>query len=205
MSAVLLASKTTELHAATPPRFDITSEAAPQWWWKARLVHPCIGATAMVALGLVLNTLGIGLFCWLIFALTVYALPFFAALSIGMLAFHGGAGVIGALLIGLASGALTLAVAQVAVAVCRSRTLRIVIATASTVPAAIAGYHVAFVLSQIGCLRWLGARSSLPKCGLHRRHGMDALDRFRGDSPVAVGRVAENMPRPVLTAATLQR
>ena len=63
----------------------------------------------MLALGLVLNTLGIGLFCWAIFALAVYALPFFVALSVGMLAFRHGAGVFGALLIGIASGALTLA------------------------------------------------------------------------------------------------
>ncbi|MGY3442798.1 hypothetical protein [Bradyrhizobium sp. USDA 4473] len=37
------------------------------------------GATTMLAIGLVLNTLGIGLFCWAIFTLAVYALPFFVA------------------------------------------------------------------------------------------------------------------------------
>ena len=63
----------------------------------------------MLALGLVLNTLGIGLFCWAIFALAVYALPFFVAISVGILAFRDGTGVFGALLIGIASGALTLA------------------------------------------------------------------------------------------------
>jgi hypothetical protein len=31
----------------------------------------------MLALGLLLNTVGLGLFCWLIFTLAVYALPFF--------------------------------------------------------------------------------------------------------------------------------
>ncbi|MET4449055.1 hypothetical protein ABIB75_007367 [Bradyrhizobium sp. GM2.2] len=41
----------------------------------------------MLALGLALNTLGIGLFCWLILALAVYALPFFVALSVGISAF----------------------------------------------------------------------------------------------------------------------
>lgn len=41
----------------------------------------------MLALGIVLNTLGLGLFCWLIFALAAYALPFFVALSIGIMAF----------------------------------------------------------------------------------------------------------------------
>ena len=64
----------------------------------------------MLALGLVLNTLGIGLFCWAIFALAVHALPFFVALSIGMTALQSGAGVVGALLIGTAGGALTLVV-----------------------------------------------------------------------------------------------
>ncbi|WP_377828135.1 hypothetical protein ACFKHW_29570 [Bradyrhizobium lupini] len=104
----------------------------------------------MLALGLVLNTLGIGLFCWAIFALAVYALPFFVALSIGMLAFRHGAGVVGALLIEMASGALTLAASQVAVALSRSLALRIAVATVLTVPAAIAGYQVIFALSQIG-------------------------------------------------------
>ena len=40
----------------------------------------------MLALGVVLNTVGIGLFCWLIFALAVYALPFFVAVSVGIMA-----------------------------------------------------------------------------------------------------------------------
>ncbi|MCA1365339.1 hypothetical protein I6F14_33755 [Bradyrhizobium sp. IC3069] len=104
----------------------------------------------MLALGLVLSTLGIGLFCWAIFALAVSALPFFVALSIGMTAFQNGAGVVGALLIGTAGGALTLAVGQAAVAITRSLILRIAIATAFAVPAAVAGYHVVFALSQIG-------------------------------------------------------
>lgn len=104
----------------------------------------------MLALGLVLNTLGIGLFCWAIFALAVYALPFFVALSIGMTAFQSGAGLIGAVLIATAGGALTLVLGQVAVATTRSLALRIAIATAFAIPAAVAGYHVVFALSQIG-------------------------------------------------------
>lgn len=104
----------------------------------------------MLALGLVLNTLGIGLFCWAIFALAVYALPFFVALSIGMTALQSGAGVVGALLIGTAGGALTLGFAQTAVAITRSLTLRIAIATAFAVPAAVAGHHLILAVSQIG-------------------------------------------------------
>ncbi|UWU70587.1 hypothetical protein [Bradyrhizobium sp. NC92] len=104
----------------------------------------------MLALGLVLNTLGIGLFCWAIFALAVYALPFCVALSIGVMTFQSGAGLVGALLIATAGGALTLVLIQVAVAVTRSLALRIAIATAFAVPAAVAGYHVVFAVSHIG-------------------------------------------------------
>ena len=98
----------------------------------------------MLALGLALNTLGIALFCWLIFALAVYALPFFVALSVGMSAFRDGAGVFGSLLIGIASGALTLAARQLTLTVSRSLTLRVAITTVFAVPAEIAGYHVVF-------------------------------------------------------------
>ena len=117
----------------------------------------------MLALGLVLNTLGIGLFCWAIFALAVYALPFFVALSIGMMALQNGAGLIGALVVGTAGGALTLVLSQVAVAVTRSLALRIAIATAFAVPAAVAGYHLVFAMSQIGVpsLAWREILASL--------------------------------------------
>jgi hypothetical protein len=104
----------------------------------------------MLAIGLVLNTLGIGLFCWAIIALAVYALPFFVALIIGMMTFHSDAGLIGAMLIATAGGALTLVLGQVAFAVTRSSALRIAIATAFAVPAAVAGYHVVFAVSNIG-------------------------------------------------------
>ncbi|KRQ01806.1 hypothetical protein AOQ72_10315 [Bradyrhizobium yuanmingense] len=119
----------------------------------------------MLALGLVLNTLGIGLFCWAIFALAVYALPFFVALSIGMTAFQSGVSLIGALLIATAGGALMLVLGQVAFAATRSSALRVAIATAFAAPAAAAGYHVVFAVSDIGVpslawrevFAWLGA------------------------------------------------
>ncbi|MGY4572100.1 hypothetical protein [Bradyrhizobium sp. USDA 3256] len=160
----------------------------------------------MLALGLVLNTLGIGLFCWAIFALAVYALPFFVALSIGMSAFHGGAGVVGALLIGLASGALTLAVGQVAVAVSRCRTLRIAIATAFAVPAAIAGYHVVFALSQIGVhsLAWREAFACFGAVCIGGT-AWTRLTVLAENRPLEAAALARNMPRPVLTAATHER
>jgi hypothetical protein len=160
----------------------------------------------MLALGLALNTLGIGLFCWAIFALAVYALPFFVAFSIGTLAFHGGAGVVGALLIAFASGALTLTVGQIVVAVSRSRILRIAIAAAFAVPAAIAGYYVIFALSQIGVpsMAWREAFACLGAVCI----GGTAWTRLtvfaKTRLSVPAGAV-ENMPRPVLTDATHER
>ena len=35
------------------------------------------GATTMLALGLLLNTVGLGVICWLMFTLAIYVLPFF--------------------------------------------------------------------------------------------------------------------------------
>jgi hypothetical protein len=104
----------------------------------------------MLALGLVLNTVGIGLFCWLIVTLAVYALPFFVAVNAGMIAFHSGAGILGAPLVGIAAGVVTLAIGQTAFAMTRPLILRAVIAAVFAIPAAVAGYHVVLVMSQIG-------------------------------------------------------
>jgi hypothetical protein len=104
----------------------------------------------MLALGIVLNTVGLALFCWLIFALAVYVVPFFVAVSIGMLTFHSGAGVIGVLLVGIFAGASTLVMGQTAFAMTRSTILRAAIGAVFAVPAAIAGYHVVLAMSLIG-------------------------------------------------------
>jgi hypothetical protein len=161
------------------------------------------GATTMLALGLLLNTVGIGLFCWLIFALAVHALPFFVALSVGMIVFHGGAGVIGAPIVGIAAGALTLAVGQTAFAIARSLVLRAAIAVWFALPAAIAGYHVVFVMSQIGVpslawrevFAWVGAI-------LIGATAWTRLTVFTEPGPSEPGRVVESTPHPLLTVAT---
>ena len=82
----------------------------------------------MLALGLLLNFAGIGLFCWLTFTLAVYALPFFVALNVFMMALHSGAGVLGAPLVGIAAGGMTLAIGQTAFAMTRSVIIRAIIA-----------------------------------------------------------------------------
>ena len=166
-----------------------------------RYIH-AHGATTTLALGLLLNTVGIGFFCWLVFTLAVYALPFFVAVSIGMMAFHSDAGIFGAPLVGIAAGAVTLAIGQTAFAVARSLIFRALIAAAFAIPAAVAGYHVVLVMSQIGVpsLAWREAFACLGAVFI----GSTAWTRltvFAEPRPLGTGGVVKNTPQPVLTAA----
>ncbi len=81
----------------------------------------------MLIVGIVLSVVGIGFFCWLLFTLAVYALPFFAGLTAGLAAFHSGSGVIGALIVGVLAGGATLAIGQIAFATVRTPLIRAVI------------------------------------------------------------------------------
>jgi hypothetical protein len=160
-------------------------------------------ATTMLVIGLILSMFGIGLFCWLIFTLAVYALPFFVGLTAGIAAFHGGAGVIGALLVGIVTGALTLGVGQIAFAVVRPLPLRAAIAAAFAIPAAIAGYHVVLGLSQIGVpsLIWREVFAWIAAMVI----GGTAWARmtvFAELLPLWPSGASRNGPQPVLTAAT---
>jgi hypothetical protein len=158
----------------------------------------------MLALGLVLNTVGIGLFCWLIFTLAVYALPFFVAVNAGMLAFHRGTGVVGASIVGIAAGAVTLAVGQTAFSIARSLILRAAIAAVFAIPAAVAGYHVVLLLmSQIGVpsMAWREVFACLGAVFIGGT-AWTRLTVLAAPSPAEPGRVVENAPQPVLTTTT---
>ncbi len=104
----------------------------------------------MIIVAIVLSFVGLGFLCWLLFTLAVKALPFFAAVTAGFAAYHSGAGEIGAILIGLIAGAVTLAAGQIVIATVRSPFLRAAIALLFAAPAAVAGYHAALGLAQIG-------------------------------------------------------
>src|SRR5688500_12595013 len=109
---------------------------APWWWWKAQPVtNPVTETATMLIIGITLGIFGIGLFCWLIFTLTVYALPFFVGLTSGMAAFHAGLGAPGALLIGIVIGILTLGGGKLAFCLVKSVPLRAAIAAAFAIPA----------------------------------------------------------------------
>jgi hypothetical protein len=103
----------------------------------------------MLVLGIILCVFGIGFFCWLLFTLAIYALPFFAGMTAGLAAFNSGAGVIGALVVGALAGGATLTIGQIAFAAIRVPLIRVAIGLLYAVPAGIAGYHATLGLAQI--------------------------------------------------------
>ncbi|MDP2377174.1 hypothetical protein [Reyranella sp.] len=104
----------------------------------------------MLIAGLVLSVFGLGFFCWLLFTLAIFALPFLAGLTAGLAAFHSGAGFIGALIVGVLVGGATLALGRIAFATVRTPLIRVFIGLLYAVPATIAGYQVSFGLAGIG-------------------------------------------------------
>ena len=101
-------------------------------------------------LGVIFSLTGIGLLIALMFNMAIYALPLCAAVTAGRLAYASGAGWLGAILVGLLAGVLTLGVGQLVLGVTKSNLVRLLIAVAFAAPAAFAGYHVVLGLSHIG-------------------------------------------------------
>lgn len=94
----------------------------------------------MIFIGILFSIAVIGYFCWLLFTLAVFALPLFAGATAGMWAYQTGAGILGAVLTGLAVAGLTLAIGQALLALVRPVWLRIPIMLPFVAPAAAAGY-----------------------------------------------------------------
>jgi hypothetical protein len=157
----------------------------------------------MLALGLLLNTVGIGLFCWLIVTLAVYAWPFFVAINAGIWAYHSGAGLLGTPLVAVAADGMTLAIAQIAFAMIQSLFIRAVIAAVFALPATFAGYHVVLAMAQIGVpsLAW----REVFVCLVAVFVGGTAWTRltiFTEPRAVEPRRAIGDGPQPVLAAAT---
>jgi len=95
----------------------------------------------MLFLSILVSIAAIGFLCWLLFTLAVFALPLFAGVSIGAWAYGTGAGWPGAILIGLVGAALTLGIGQFLMIVVRPLWIRLLVAAAFVLPAAIAGFH----------------------------------------------------------------
>jgi hypothetical protein len=117
---------------------------------EVRPVIFCLEGSTMLVLGIIFSFCGIGVFCWLLFTLAIYALPFFVGLNIALAAFHSGAGIIGAFIVGIFSGAAALFIGQFVFVTVKAPAIRISIALLYAIPAAIAGYSATLGLAQIG-------------------------------------------------------
>jgi hypothetical protein len=123
---------------------------APWWWWKARPSDLYLTEyTAMIIFGPLLVIVGIGFICWLLFTLAVFALPFFAGLTIGIWAFHTGAGVLGGIAVGLVAGGVTFGLGQLALAVVPWAWARLLIILLYVAPATVAGYSATHGIAQM--------------------------------------------------------
>ncbi len=101
---------------------------APRWWWKARPSELYLTETAtMLFLGPLLVLAGIASFCWLLFTLAAFALPFFVGLTVGMWAFHTGAGALGGIIVGVVAGGATFGIGQLLLAFAPWNWLRLLI------------------------------------------------------------------------------
>lgn len=103
----------------------------------------------MIVLGPLLVLAGIGFFCWLLFTLAVFALPFFVGLTVGMWAFHTGAGALGGIIVGVVAGGATFGVGQIALAFLPSAWLRLLIVLFFVAPATVAGYTATHGIAQM--------------------------------------------------------
>lgn len=101
----------------------------------------------MLALGIILNIIGLGFFCWVLFTLAIYALPFFVGMTVGLYAHESGTGPLGAIGFGIVAAAFVLVIGQTIFSLVRTPILRIAVALMFAVPAALAGYYTTFGLS----------------------------------------------------------
>ena len=97
-----------------------------------------------------LNFAGLGLFCWLLYALAVDALAFFAALSVAIAAFNAGAGIVGAGALALIAGVAVPNLLRIGVAVTRSWPIRLAITLIYAIPAGVAGYQLSGAFAGLG-------------------------------------------------------
>lgn len=112
-----------------------------------------------------LSVLGLGFMVYVLFALAVYALPFFVAVTVGMHVYDSEAGLVAAFVSAFLAGGATLVAGQIAFATIKSVPVRLAIGALFAAPAGIAGYHAIKGLSEIGgageawtlVFAWIGA------------------------------------------------
>ncbi|MEI9986583.1 MAG: hypothetical protein WDN69_27470 [Aliidongia sp.] len=82
--------------------------------------------------------------CMLFFTLATYALPFMLGLEVARFAYHTGSGFLGAVLVGIVTGAAVFGLAFLLLGIVRSPVLQIVVALIYAAPAVVAGYALVY-------------------------------------------------------------
>src|SRR4051812_22177427 len=107
------------------------------------------GATTMLVIGVLLNIVGLGIFCWALFALATRALPFFVGMTVGIYSFQAGVSPLGAIFVGFVTAGFTVVAGQYAFSVARSPIVRLVIGLLFAAPATRAGYDVTLAFAHL--------------------------------------------------------
>lgn len=95
----------------------------------------------MIVFAILGSLAAIGVLCWLLFTIAVFALPTFVGVSAGIWAHETGAGLLGAIVIGAVGAGIALGVGQLLLVTLRPAWLKLLVALAFVAPAAIAGFH----------------------------------------------------------------
>jgi hypothetical protein len=95
----------------------------------------------MIVIGILACFAGLASLCWFLFELAVYALPAATGIAAGVAASRSGAGVAGAIVVGLGTAFALVAVWQLIAGLARSRWTVFVFRLAFAAPAALAGYE----------------------------------------------------------------
>ena len=145
----------------------------------------------MLVLGPLLVLAAIGFFCWLLFTLAAFALPFFVGLTIGMSAFHTGAGALGGIIVGVVAGGAAFGLGQIAMAFLPSAWLRLAIILLFVAPATVAGYSATHGIAQLAMpsATWQAIFSVIGAIAV----SVTTFVRFKGIA--ALGRAGRSMAR----------
>lgn len=103
----------------------------------------------MFFFGPLLVVAGIGVFCWLLFMLAVYALPFYAGFAAFFAAYHSGAGPLGGIIVGFVAAGATFGVGQLLLAFAPWTWLRLLTVLLFAVPAIVAGYAATLGIARL--------------------------------------------------------
>ena len=104
----------------------------------------------MIFFAILVAALGVAFLCWALFQLSVYALPFFLALTTGFAAARTGSGPVAALVLAVLVGVVSFIAGRAAYRPLASPAARYALIALFIGPAALAGYHAAHGLMSIG-------------------------------------------------------